>query len=231
MFINFLICLLFSFRYEKKRSNIAKEIKSLFDTMHNLCNDERQMLEELNFLSAYENLELQEILGSLKEFMDDLGKNRQDYAKLVRSTSLEPLSKFETGFKEMKVAIKRYEELTEKTEKLHQKVSKYTKLERTAKNLMKLKEYEDSLKTSKKEFTDLRILLDKELHKFLQFRLDYLQPSVSSFISAEILSSGNCFGSLNHFEALQVGNEISIEDLNKQNALFSQIDKLKIVGA
>lgn len=207
---------------------MCKELKKLCDCLNELNCNEKQLLEELNSATISEFEKFNQVIDKWSRFINEVSKNREDLSTIISRTSVDPLKKFQIAFNEMKSAIKRYEQLISDATRFSQKVSKYKDLERTSNVIIKLNDYQSKLAQTQSDLNVLKSLLEQELPMLLQKRVDYFQPSLAAFISAEILYSGNNLTALNELQ--QITDDLSdSERTNRQSKLFDSIDSLSIV--
>lgn len=199
--------------------------------LHELNQAERHLANDLSTASVTTlgaNFEqLDQLLIRWEVAVETIIKNREDLLKSLNRTVIEPLKEFRIAFAEMKSAIKRYEQLCTDVNRYTAKVAKYSQVERTSTNIMKLNEYESRLRESQQDRDGMKTRLEQELPTFLRKKLEYFQPSLAAFICAHILHSGN---NLDAFKELTDHLATSaVDNQDKLDTLFASIDQLSIV--
>lgn len=208
------------------------EFKKLTKCLFDINCAEKRLVEELSSsttATSSDDDRLKQLIARWNELVSELTKNRQDLASNMHHTVIEPQKKFDIAFREMKNAVKRYEELTGDCARYQQKLTEYQRADRTSNTIVKVNKYESLLSKAQNDCNVLRTCLERELPVFLNKRIDYFQPSLSAFICSGILTSGNNLSALKELEL--VNRESSDTDLEQQNSqLFESIKNLSIVS-
>lgn len=109
------------------------------------------------------------------------------------------------------------------------KVAKYKNLERTSNNILKLKDYQQKLQQTEQDLSRMKRILECELSKFIQHRGEHLQPSITGWVSANMLYVGNNLNSFTEDEHATGMAKHQRDDL--QQEMFDLIDGLCIVNS
>lgn len=195
---------------ENVTKSLYQVVKKLPD--HILCMGkfETKLTDDLSSSNLFVNDEfMRSIVEEWHSFAFVSNTVGDEYVITLQKTLIEPLKKLKQAFAELRSAIRLHDSIQFDVIKFQRKVASYNDKERTAANLVKLKENQQALGASQREFSKRTQQLVNDLSKFLSGSVEMLQPLLEGFIAAEVawiracklsLDSKNQLTSINTFE-------------------------------
>ncbi|RWS12343.1 Bridging integrator 3-like protein, partial [Dinothrombium tinctorium] len=179
--------------------------------------------------------ELRTLIEEWHSFNAQCSRLGEDYAFCVQKVVVDPLKRFEAAVNEIRNVLKKREHLRNECVKLNAKLNKLIEKEKTGQNLVKLEHTRNSLSKAEEELKQQNELILREVPDFIDYRINYFQPTLEALIKAQTYFWGESAENYNqHFslssEQLGPLSKGSLKEYKQnQMKLLNQISSLSIV--
>lgn len=206
------------------------ELTKLDKCLHQLNSVEKHLHKDVAENEAVKCCaDLLATMSNWAQCIDSIHQNRDDLRQCTQTTVTQPVNQFKAAFSQFEDSIRQYKQLMDSAGRFTTKVAKYKNLERTSNNILKLKDYQQKLQQTEQDLSRMKRILECELSKFIQHRGEHLQPSITGWVSANMLYVGNNLNSFTEDEHATGMAKHQRDDL--QQEMFDLIDGLCIVNS
>lgn len=186
---------------EREFGREVKRVESLDETSKKLYKDTKRWMESNAALSQSEQKIIQDLLlnpvcqseAQLNEMVTEWEKateKQNSHSKelniVVQKTMADPVKRLNTIFPSIQAALKKREQSLQEYEKSQAKVEKQKNRERTGQNVVKLDLSKKAVERTKAEFDSQNQALSEDLPKFVEGRIEYIQPCLESLIKSQV---------------------------------------------
>lgn len=186
---------------EREFGREVKRVESLDETSKKLYKDTKRWMESNAALSQSEQKIIQDLLlnpvcqseAQLNEMVTEWEKateKQNSHSKelniVVQKTMADPVKRLNTIFPSIQAALKKREQSLQEYEKSQAKVEKQKNRERTGQNVVKLDLSKKAVERTKTEFDSQNQALSEDLPKFVEGRIEYIQPCLESLIKSQV---------------------------------------------
>ncbi|XP_061194142.1 bridging integrator 3-like [Saccostrea echinata] len=200
---------------EREFGREVKRVESLDETSKKLYKDTKRWLESNSALSNSEHKITQDLLTSplcqtepqlnamVTEWDRAIEKQNlhsRELNNVVQKTMAEPVKRLNTIFPSIQAALKKREQSLQEYQKSQAKVEKHQNRERTGQNVVKLDLSRKAVERTKADFDCQNQALSEDLPKFVDGRIEYIQPCLESLIKSQVSYNS---------EALQIYSELA----------------------
>ncbi|XP_056004556.1 bridging integrator 3-like [Ostrea edulis] len=228
---------------EREFGREVKRVESLDETSKKLYKDTKRWTDSKLALSNSEHKVTQDLLSSplcqtepqlnamVTEWDNVIEKQNthsRELNNVVQKTLVEPVKRLNTVFPSIQAALKKREQSLQEYQKSQSKVEKHQNRERTGQNVVKLDLSRKAVERTKADFDSQNQALSEDLPKFVDGRIEYIQPCLESLIKSQVSYNSEAlkiYSDLeNQWEALK---DLSEMKLHQQQTL-SEIKALAI---
>ncbi|RWS29462.1 Bridging integrator 3-like protein [Leptotrombidium deliense] len=221
---------------ETTAKKIHKSGKKLNETLLNFNRQECKLSSDLSdsVLCQQYSPELRALVEDWHTFNTHCSQFGEDYAVCVQKVLVDALKRFEGALNEAKNCLRKREQLRNDCIKFSARVSKLSEKEKTGQNVAKLQQMKDNLSQAEDELRQQSALILQEIPAFIDYRINYFQPSLEGFIKAQTYFWGESSKSYNSYSLLssQIKPPTKSswnEYKQNQQKLLNQISSLSIV--
>ncbi|XP_062567845.1 bridging integrator 3-like [Saccostrea cucullata] len=186
---------------EREFGREVKRVESLDETSKKLYKDTKRWLESNSALLNSEHKITQDLLTSplcqteaqLNAMITDWDRaiekqnlHSRELNNVVQKTMAEPVKRLNTIFPSIQAALKKREQSLQEYQKSQAKVEKHQNRERTGQNVVKLDLSRKAVERTKADFDSQNQALSEDLPKFVDGRIEYIQPCLESLIKSQV---------------------------------------------
>lgn len=168
---------------ETATKKVHKEAKKLSDVL--LANNrfDCKLTNDLSnsVLCQQHETELRMLVEDWHSYNSETAHHGEDFVLNLQKTIVDPLKKFQGAYSEVKVAIKKRDQLHQECQKFTAKIAKFKEKEKTAQNIVKIDQAKNAQTSAEEDFQQQNDLLLHELPLFLDSRVGRLTSVYFTF--------------------------------------------------
>nr|XP_022343027.1 bridging integrator 3-like [Crassostrea virginica] len=186
---------------EREFGREVRRVDSLDETSKKLYKDTKRWMESNSALSNSEHKITQDLLTNplcqteaqlnamVTEWERAIEKesfHSKELNNVVQKTMADPVKRLNTIFPSIQAALKKREQSLQEYQKSQAKVEKHQSRERTGQNVVKLDLSRKAVERTKADFDSQNQALSEDLPKFIDGRIEYIQPCLESLIKTQV---------------------------------------------